>query len=296
MIVTQFVDIKIGGKNIKHYKALGYDVKLFDVINVPVKELKRGSHARITVKCDYCGEKIKKYYKSLLSERDKSITKKDCCVKCIYKKNRETNLKLYGVENPMHRKEVRNKLRDTIMNLYGVENISQNLIYAKKIGETQKKFSEYKKKAMLAKMKKTMLERYGETSPLKLEHVRKKRLEQSTKASSQQIKIYEMIKNEFDEIYINHIFSKLSLDIYIVFEKHKIDIEYDSWYWHNPLVDRRRDEYVKSMGLKVLRIKSGHKLPRKNILLKKIYDLCNSDHSYSEIVLNDWNEEGYRKS
>ena len=128
MIITpQFITTKMGGRNIKHYKNLGYDVKLYDSIKVPVDHLPFGSHEKIQIICDYCGEFVYKAYKNLINERKTSMIKKDCCQNCIVLKTSESNLMNYGVENPMQREEVQQKLKNTFMELYGVENPTQNI-------------------------------------------------------------------------------------------------------------------------------------------------------------------------
>lgn len=53
--------------------------------------------------------------------------------------------------------------------------------------------------------------------------------------------------------------------------------------------DRRRDEFLKKEGYKILRIKSGHKIPSKEELIQSLNKLIREDYSYTEIVLNDWN-------
>lgn len=68
-----------------------------------------------------------------------------------------------------------------------------------------------------------------------------------------------------------------------------IDVEYDGRYWHQDSAhDRKRDEFVKSNGYKVLRIKSNKLIPNENDLIKTIEKLSLSNHSYNEIILDDW--------
>ena len=69
----------------------------------------------------------------------------------------------------------------------------------------------------------------------------------------------------------------------------KIDLEYDCWHWHqDSQKDRRRDEFLKSQGWKILRIKSSHKLPTLEQLKESINKLISSDRTFTRIVLDDW--------
>jgi very-short-patch-repair endonuclease len=161
MIVTKEVDVTMGGKNIKHYKSLGYDVKLYQTITVPIEHLSLGSHCIIEVCCDYCGTPVLKVYKTLMNERKDAVTKKDCCENCIHKKTEETNLLLYGVKNCMEREEVKEKLKEVFFEKYGVEYITQNEEIKDKVRDTFRAFSEEQWQERSDKSKKTTMERYG---------------------------------------------------------------------------------------------------------------------------------------
>jgi very-short-patch-repair endonuclease len=297
MIITQTATTKMGGKNIKHYKKLGYKVKLFETITVPIDQLPPGSHYIIDVKCDYCGNIIKKVYKSLLNERRDSIIKKDCCCHCIGDKDRETNLFLYGVENSMHREEVKKKMRDSNMRIYGYPYSSMDKNIRKKMSDSQKNHTPEKKINKREKTRKTVFERYGVISPLQLPHIRQRLAETQQKGSSQQDAVYELLLKKYGEENVkkNYPFSTLSLDVYLFKNNKQIDVEYDSCYWHNKDRDRRRDEFLKSKGIKVLRIKSKKLIPDENILFEKIENLIDTDYLYAEIVLEDWDIELYKE-
>jgi len=64
-----------------------------------------------------------------------------------------------------------------------------------------------------------------------------------------------MLNNKY-EIKLNYPLSNVSLDIALFIDDIKIDIEYDGWYWHkDQQKDRRRDEFLKSQGWKILELK-----------------------------------------
>ena len=59
---------------------------------------------------------------------------------------------------------------------------------------------------------------------------------------------------------INYLIGNIFVDILLA---DKIIVEYDCWHWHKDVLtkDRRRDEFLKSRGYKILRIKSSHLIP-----------------------------------
>ena len=66
----------------------------------------------------------------------------------------------------------------------------------------------------------------------------------------------------------------------------KIDIEYDAPYWHKDKgKDRRRDEFIKSCGYKILRIKGNTTIPTLKDIVDKIDILINTDKKYEKIQL-----------
>ena len=64
MVLTKFVNVKINNHSMPHYRALGYDVKMFDTITVPIGHLTPKSTVKIRVKCDYCGAEYEITYSS----------------------------------------------------------------------------------------------------------------------------------------------------------------------------------------------------------------------------------------
>ena len=101
--------------------------------------------------------------------------------------------------------------------------------------------------------------------------------------------IEEMYPNYYLEL--NYVLSSLFLDLCLFIDDGiKIDIEYDGSYWHkDSQKDRRRDEFVKSQGFKILRIRSGHLLPTKEQLKEAIDKLING-YNFIAITLKDWKD------
>jgi hypothetical protein len=297
MILTEFVEVKIGGKNIKHYNRLGYNVKLYDIIIVPIEHLTKGSHYRVLLKCDYCYKEFTKIYKTLFRERNDSVIKKDCCQQCIGKKDKEVNMALYGVSSPMYRQIVKDTIKSTVFSRYGVEFISQNPDIAKKISNSQQSMSKEAKLAKKEKTKKTNRKKYGVDFAFQLDICRKNLFLTRTCESSQQKKVCEILIDKYGckNVFANVPESKLLLDIVVIINDVKINVEYDSWYWHEEQRDRKRDEFLKTKGYKILRIKSGKNIPNPETLFLNLETLANNDLAYSYMILKDWNQEGYLK-
>ena len=152
-------------------------------------------------------------------------------------------------------------------------------------------------------MKNTMLERYGVEYSMQSDELLSKSREtfyknNSISTSKQQKQLYEMLSNLYEdkEVQINYPYGRCSLDIALFIDDKNIDIEYDGWYWHQDLQhDRRRDEFLKSNGWKIIRVKGSHKIPTENQIQEAINQIIVNGYSYTEIVLEDWkniNETG----
>ena len=100
-----------------------------------------------------------------------------------------------------------------------------------------------------------------------------------------------LLSNKF-EVKLNEAFSRCILDIVLRINDIKINIEYDGWYWHNLKNDRKRDEFLKSQGWKILRIRSGHKLQSLEQLKISLNKLINTEQKFTSIVLDDWKVKG----
>ena len=144
------------------------------------------------------------------------------------------------------------------------------------------------------KRKETCIKKYGVENPMQVEEIRKKFNESLSKngsvpTSSQQLKIYEMIKNEYENCEINYPISWFNLDCYVKINDVNIDVEYDGWYWHQDIYkDIKRDNIIYKKGFKVLRIKSGYSIPSKEQLLEGLRILSETDKNYYEIIMEDY--------
>ena len=187
MILTEKIPIKIGAMMVEYYNNLNYKCKMYDVIEIKVKDLPNGSDIKILVKCDICGLEKKlsyrKYTKNILNGNYYSCSKKCSIEKCkktcsekygvkysfqseIVKLNiKETCLKKYGVDNYAKTDEYREKFNNTCLERYGAENPFQHGYFKDRSKETclkkygvdnYAKTDEYREK-----FNNTCLERYG---------------------------------------------------------------------------------------------------------------------------------------
>lgn len=320
LIPNQLIEVKMANSNIKHYKNLGYQVKINDIICVPPEHLTLGSHSKVMVVCDVCGKEYQKSYKQYIKQHTYDM---DTCAKCKAAKSKQTCVNKYGVDNVFKVSEFKEKHKQTCLEKYGHEYISQvpevrekvtNSFIEKygvsnpmqseelKIKQQQSLYENYnvynpmKSKTIQEKAIATNIKKYGVKVAIQNKDIKHKAIETlcnngTIPTSSQQLKTYNMIKNKYQNAELNYPFSNCSLDIYICINDIKIDVEYDGSYWHqDQQADIRRDKFLQSNGIKVLRIRSGHKIPTEKELFFAIEELITTDHMFKEIILSDWKQ------
>lgn len=222
----------------------------------------------------------------------------------VKKKMMETSIERYGTKTPAQNEEVKKKIKQTNMERYGVpytflnDNIRQKAINT--ILERYGVDCVLKSQEIQEKIRQTNLEKYGYKnvwlSPEIQSKIAKTQAENfKTKTSSQQNKLYNIIKKKYQNAELNHPFSQCSLDVFVSIDGNNIDIEYDGSYWHQDQQrDIKRDKFLQSQGFKVLRIRSGHKLPTEEQLFSAIDELVTTDCIFKEIILSDWKSQQYK--
>lgn len=203
IILHEYIKVKPNGNTTPYYRKLGYKFKLGDEILVKTIELTDGSKVVEERKCDRCGEIFQKKHIDIL--KTFQTYGEDYCCDCLKEKRKEktkeTNLKRYGVENPLQNKKIREKMQNTCLEKYGVDNAmklketqekSQNTClknhgvkYPMQNKKTQEKsqetlFKNYgvlnpnQSKEIHEKAQKTCLEKYGVDNPFKSEEIKEK--------------------------------------------------------------------------------------------------------------------------
>ena len=200
----------------------------------------------------------------------------------IRNKIKENNLNKYGYEYPIQNKEIRELLYKGMINKFGVKYYSQTEWYNEKY-------------------KNTCLLRFYVGHPFKDENVRNMAKIKSVqtlykngtcKTSSQQLYIYNLLKDNGYNVDLNYPLSRINMDVALFISVFKIDIEYDAWYWHqDQQKDRRRDGFTISQNWKVLRIKNCVLLPTLEQLKEAIDKLIYSNRTFTSITLDDWTKK-----
>ncbi|MGL4802027.1 MAG: hypothetical protein ACRC18_07150 [Cetobacterium sp.] len=115
ILLDRIVNITWNNATKKWYESKGYIyTKSGDTLTVNIDDMIKTSTFRVNVKCDYCGKDHCKEYRKYISGRE--TIEKDCCSskKCLAKKTKEINLKLYGVESCMQRDDIKDKVSEAM--------------------------------------------------------------------------------------------------------------------------------------------------------------------------------------
>lgn len=156
MLLTSGITIKIEGGNLHYYKSLGYnDIKVKDIINIPIEYLPKTSHKKVLIKCDNCGDEKESHYFAYNKYLKNSIDNEYLCYKCNDKNRKNTLLEKYGVDALIKNEEFNKKRKKTMLNKFGFEH--------------QCKSDKIKKKII-----KTNLDKYGVKYPAQNEEIRNK--------------------------------------------------------------------------------------------------------------------------
>lgn len=328
MMISQFVEVKWNNANKKWYIEKKYVfTKNGDTFEARVQDLAMGSHTTIKCLCDYCLEEgketiIEKEYRTYI--RDRKVIEMDCCnnAKCKNKKVTERTLKIHGVDHIARLENVKQKKESTNLLKYGFPNPSQSEeIKIKRIKTNLERFGfktplqskEIQKKKIETtiirygveypsqnnevkkKTEQTNIERYGVRKPLQNKDILAKQRATfykngTCKTSAQQIEIYNLLKEKGYNVELNYPVSSVTLDVALFIDNIKIDIEYDGWFWHqnNQQKDRKRDEFLKTQGWKILRIKGRRTIPLFAEIENIIDKLANTNKMYSQIIMDEW--------
>ncbi|WP_050900601.1 hypothetical protein [Paenibacillus elgii] len=130
IIISKTTIVKWGSREKQYYVNLGYKfTKTGDLFEVKIDHLKFNSHAKILVKCDYCGELLRKTYSKVTFGRE--VVPKDACKFCRFIKAKEINYIKYGVDNTSKLKENRIKISsslktpfETVVKLFNEKNLT----------------------------------------------------------------------------------------------------------------------------------------------------------------------------
>lgn len=294
-------------RNMKKFVYLGYKfTRIGEIFWADYRDVLAStpsSKSLLSVQCDFCDNYFTRAVKRQKRIEDIEISKKDCCSdsRCIVKKKTEGSFIKYGVNNPQQHKSVRDKTLETNLKRYGVEHYILHDSFKDKSKETSLLNHGVSHPSMSAvvknKRRATNLEKYGYINVSQSAVFKKKIAESyylngSVKTSKPQMKVYEMLKEAGYQVELNYPVSIYNTDIGLFYKGLKIDVEYDGWYWHQDRQkDIDRDSFMVSEGWKVLRVKSGVKVPKLIEMEEAIDLLVRDDRTYGEIVLDDWKQQ-----
>lgn len=277
MLLTKKVDVKIAGRNIKHFKALGYtDIKQGSIItDVDVHNLTDSSAIRVDLVCDYCGRQYNKRWADYLKNIKESRLDKTACSNCRMKKCEEVFFLEHGCLPTQH-KDVKNKVKETSLKKYGFRCALQS-------------------EEIKDKIKSTNMDRHGVENPMQVPEIA--RLQRTvanenllkdggwSAISRQQRLLHDMMGGE-----LNHRVSRYRLDI--AFLGKMVYLEYDG-SGHNINIrmgrcteeeffekEERRYNFLKTQGWKQIKIISDKDLVPNQILSKEILSL--SDKMFTD--------------
>ena len=110
MLITKKLDVKCSSSNKKLYEEKGYIRNDEDnTFNIDVKDLAKGSHYKIKVKCDNCGIEKEVLYKNYIKQT-KNHTDNYYCKDCKLIKIKKTHIDRYGVDTLFKLSEFQEKI------------------------------------------------------------------------------------------------------------------------------------------------------------------------------------------
>lgn len=277
LVENQIITIKWNPRNKKRYTDFGYSyTKMGDSFDIKLEHLPKCSGNKVKVLCDKCGKE--KYIRYVDYWKYHHEEYGDLCKKCNRILNSKTIYEKYGVLNPSQAKEIKDKKEATCLLHYGVSNPFQ---------------AESIKQDIKEKTRKTIKEKYGYDYIFQVPEIKEKSRQSyymngTCPTSKPQKELCEMLKNYYGNCELNYPCGSCSLDCMLIVNNVLINVEYDGKFWHNnPQTDRKRDEFVKSQGYKIIRVKGSHNIPNLEQMQSAINKLVNSEYNFIEIDMNN---------
>lgn len=196
MIITKTIKMIVNGTMVKRYKEMGYDVKQYDIIELPVDKLSKFSHKKILCACDICGDEKEVKYNNYCGYISKNSNGIYTCKICNLEQRKKTCLEIYGVDNVSKNENVKKKVKKsmiengtdfgfrsqsykkTLMKNYGVTNPSMSKeIQLKKEETCFKNFgviNPFQSSIIKNKMGDTLMKKYGVRYPAQSYEIHRK--------------------------------------------------------------------------------------------------------------------------
>ena len=319
LIVPQTVKVKPSGKMCKYYREKGYEFeKCIDFIEVNVMDLYPGSHEKIKIICDICGNESEIEYRSFVKNRKKGILVSCGSDSCVKRKREDTCTKRYGVKCVFQSEEVKEKIKDTNLERHGAENpFGSKEIQDKIKGTWQKNYGEgiinpFQAESVKEKSKQTMLNNHGVEYASQNRELLNKALDSFQFNGTGPCSRAQQYINYILNGTLNKRICGSLVDIYI--EKENIIIEHDgSGHFLGDMIngnktpskeallrEKEREDKIINNGYRMIRfIATKDRIPSDEVILNLIEGFKNSDFkviriNFEENTINrDYEEKWY---
>ena len=319
LIVPQTVKVKPSGKMCKYYREKGYEFeKCIDFIEVNVMDLYPGSHEKVKIICDICGNESEIEYRSFVKNRKKGILVSCGSESCVKRKREDTCTKRYGVKCVFQSEEVKEKIKDTNLERHGAENpFGSKEIQDKIKGTWQKNYGEgiinpFQAESVKEKSKQTMLNNHGVEYASQNRELLNKALDSFQFNGTGPCSRAQQYINYILNGTLNKRICGSLVDIYI--EKENIIIEHDgSGHFLGDMIngnktpskeallrEKEREDKIINNGYRMIRfIATKDRIPSDEVILNLIEGFKNSDFkviriNFEENTINrDYEEKWY---
>ena len=181
LIVPQTVKVRVSKNMCKYYKEKGYEFeKCGDIIEVDVIDLYPGSHEKVKIICDVCGNESEIEYRHFVENRKKGVLVSCASNSCRNKKYEDTCMEKYGVKHAFQAEEVKEKTKQTNLKNWGVEyTLQSEEIRNKGIQTLKEKYGEditnvFQATEVKEKIKQTNLKNWGVEYATQSEEIKEK--------------------------------------------------------------------------------------------------------------------------
>jgi len=232
MLLTTEISITIQGGNVHYYESLGYNnIKVKDIIKIPIVHLPKTSHEKVLIKCDKCGDEKESHYFAYNRYLKNSKNNEYLCYKCNDKNRKLTLLKKYGVDALIKSKEFNNKRKKTMIEKFGFEHQGKSNEIKQKIANTNLERYGVEHPAQLKefrdKINKTNLEKYGNINSL----INEKTLEKTFKTMIKKYGVKYSSQNKEIMNRISKSLQKTRIKQNLEKNKNIIEINYEESYY-----------------------------------------------------------------
>jgi hypothetical protein len=176
MVLDKVINIKISAPTINYYKNNGFnDIKINDIIEIPIELLPKKSNIKVTIKCDFCDstklESYNAYNRYINNSKDNNYR----CIKCFNKQKLES----LGVSSISQIQEIKDKIKETNLKKYGGHPNKLEEFKKKIFSTNQEKYGckmPMQNFSSKQKQKETNVKKYGSVCSLNNEDIKIKSL------------------------------------------------------------------------------------------------------------------------